>query len=688
MHGHDQTALHIQKVGQHPVVQLRRENLEEGNLSDFPAHGEVFAVSEGKGAGRDKVLHGKPGGSQPVPVKQKRLLFIHVEDAVEQLQTLLSVHRISLNAQTLEVVQHICLNTLQPELGAFQRIGLDAEGQVLGLDEAIVALGQLIFQHLGVFGADAVVAVALQRNGDALRVYSQEAEAKYVAEKIKGLIDKGKYNPTDIAVLFRTNDQAEPIKNELNRLGIECGQCELDENAQYSRFISVLQSIVKLNSVIEIGNAINFPNNCFDNFAFLDAKAAYCDQFGQDCNYSDLRWIDVLYLSDVSFENCDEFRERYSLITQLNRAKDWTPTQIIASYIAFMESKQYDATFPEQYRFVLQVFDIAKNYEDAFENVNLEQFLQYLRLSIGMGDVAKSSDYNAVNLLTMYRAKGLEFKVVFIVGVQVGILPNDYFIHTEEDLEAQRRLFYVAITRAKDLLFLTSFKDPFGADVRSSIVTHGFMAEIPKALLSDGQHFEKILSALPQREEVEQAQPICEIVEKTITNTVEDISAALSEPEPQDIEKDGSKRFCDIGEEQLNDNRYSELLVALSREIEIPSKNFVVVIGALDIKLNIFQAIMKANGFSKQQYELFDYDGKGFKLSKYFGNSRCIGILLGPEAHRIEGVDAASLKGKIMSTEGYPYLIDLIDQHITKTSLQRAIVKIKWNFERTNDTTY
>ena len=101
----------------------------------------------------------------------------------------------------------------------------------------------------------------------------------------------------------------------------------------------------------------------------------------------------------MSFENCDEFRERYSLITQLNRAKDWTPTQIIASYIAFMESKQYDATFPEQYRFVLQVFDIAKNYEDAFENVNLEQFLQYLRLSIGMGDVAKSSDYNAVNLL-------------------------------------------------------------------------------------------------------------------------------------------------------------------------------------------------------------------------------------------------------------------------------------------------
>lgn len=528
------------------------------------------------------------------------------------------------------------------------------------------------------------------------RLFSQEEEAKYVAEKIKELIDKEKYNPTDIAVLFRTNEQAEPIKTELNRLGVECDQCDLDENAQYGRFISVLQSIVSLNSVIEIGNAINFPNNCFDNFQFLDAKAAYCDQFGQECNYSDLQWIDKLYLSDLIFENCDEFRERYSLITQLNQAKNWKPTQIVALYISFMHKKHYDTAFPEQYRFVLQVFDIAQNYEDAFGNVNLEQFLQYLRLSIGMGDVAKSSNYNAVNVLTMHRAKGLEFKVVFIIGVQVGILPNDYFIHTEEDLEAQRRLFYVAITRAKDLLFLTSFKDPFGGSAKSSLVTHGFMAEIPKVAFSDGQHFEQVLTALPQKEDSEQVRPICEIVEETITNTIEEVSedtpeppvqaieAAPVEPEPTEpIEDNDSKQFKDIREEQLNDSRFSELILALSREIEIPDKNFVVVVGAIDIKQNVFQGIMKSNGFTKQQFESFDYDGKGFKLSKYFNNPRCIGIILGPEAHRIEGVDAASLKGKILSTEGYPYMVDLIDQHITKSSLQKAIVKIKWNFERT-----
>lgn len=519
------------------------------------------------------------------------------------------------------------------------------------------------------------------------RLFTQEAEAKYVAEKIKELIDKEKYNPTDIAVLFRTNEQAEPIKLALNSLGIECDQCELDENAQYGRFISVLQSIVNLDSVIEIGNAINFPNNCFDNLAFIDAKAAYCDQYGQDCNYSDLQWIDTLYLSDLIFENCEEFRERYSLITQLNRAKNWKPTQIVALYISFMESKHYDTEFPEQYRFVLQVFDIAQNYEEAFENTNLEQFLQHLRLSIGMGDVAKSSNYDAVNVLTIHRAKGLEFKVVFIIGVQVGILPNDYFIHTQEDLEAQRRLFYVAITRAKDLLFLTSFKDPFGGSEKSSIVTHGFMAEIPKVSFSDGNQFENVLSALPRREEIKQNRPIYEIVNETIADTIENTLEDNTEQEPklvesELIESNDSKGLKDVTEELLNDSRFEELVLSLSREIKIPEKNFIVVLGAMDIKQNIFHGIMKSNGFSKKQYELYDYDGKEFKLSKYFNNSRCIGIILGPEAHRIEGVDAASLKGKIMSTEGYPFMVDLIDQHITKTSLQKAIVKIKWKYER------
>ena len=105
-----------------------------------------------------------------------------------------------------------------------------------------------------------------------------------------------------------------------------------------------------------------------------------------------------------------------------------------------------------------------------------------------------------------------------------------------------------------------------------------------------------------------------------------------------------------------------------------------VIIGATDIKTKVVKALLKAN--SVPNYELYDYEGKGFNLNKYFNNFRCVGIVLGPEAHKIEGVDARSLKGKLLSTPGYPYMVDLIDRHITKTSLQEAIAKIKWNFSR------
>jgi len=72
----------------------------------------------------------------------------------------------------------------------------------------------------------------------------------------------------------------------------------------------------------------------------------------------------------------------------------------------------------------------------------------------------------------------LEFPVVIIPGVQVGNFPNDFFIHSKDDLEQERRLFYVAITRAVDKLYITSYKNPFESNEKS-LVSKGFVAEIP-----------------------------------------------------------------------------------------------------------------------------------------------------------------------------------------------------------------
>ena len=163
----EDAALHIQKVRQHPVIQLRCQNLHEADRAQLFAHAEHPAGLELKGAGRDKVLGGQPGGSQPVPRKAERLLLVHPQNVVHDVQALKAVQRRSHNAQPLEVVQEVGFDALQTGLGGAEVVGLNAEREILGLNEAVVAAGKLILQHTGVLGADAVKLVPAGRNGNA-----------------------------------------------------------------------------------------------------------------------------------------------------------------------------------------------------------------------------------------------------------------------------------------------------------------------------------------------------------------------------------------------------------------------------------------------------------------------------------------------------------------------------------------
>ena len=215
------------------------------------------------------------------------------------------------------------------------------------------------------------------------------------------------------------------------------------------------------------------------------------------------------------------------------------------------------------------------------------------------------------------------------------------------------------------------------------------MAELPQISFSDDSDFARILHTLPSKTHEQLAPTIDEVVNDVISYTTERASTDTSEDHraivADEIEEDTSQHnsLKDVREVDIDDSRFTELILALSKEVEVPQNSFVVVIGARDIKTDIVHGIMKANSFAKHQYQLFDYDGVGFKLSKYFNNPRCIGIILGPEAHKMEGVRASSLKSELTSTPGYPYTVSLIHEHITKSSLQKALIKIKWNYERT-----
>lgn len=129
------------------------------------------AILEGEAVRGDEVLAGQPGFPDGVPGKAELLSARGVEHLVEDGQPLIAVERVRPDAQHLEISQDIRLHPFQPGLGRFQALRLHAEGDVLGLGQAIVAFGKLIFEHIRVFLPDTVVGVNLLRDANGPLVF-------------------------------------------------------------------------------------------------------------------------------------------------------------------------------------------------------------------------------------------------------------------------------------------------------------------------------------------------------------------------------------------------------------------------------------------------------------------------------------------------------------------------------------
>ena len=201
---HDQAAFHVQEVRQHPVIQLRGQNLHEADRPILPAHAELLAGAELEAGRGDEVLGGKTGRSQPVPLELERNLLVHVEDGVQLGQPGFAVQRLGSDAQPFEVVQHVGLDALQPGLGGADTVRLDGKGQVLGFDKTVVATRQLVLQHLRVLHPDRVEVVPLGRDRDAVgksllgRRQVQEGQLKpdgavKVVEEIAPALEDGRF---------------------------------------------------------------------------------------------------------------------------------------------------------------------------------------------------------------------------------------------------------------------------------------------------------------------------------------------------------------------------------------------------------------------------------------------------------------------------------------------------------------
>ena len=317
----------------------------------------------------------------------------------------------------------------------------------------------------------------------ARRFSSNTDEATFIAKEIRKSVDAGDYNYNDFAILLRSEkNQGSSIKIALERAGIPYFEQTAD-TVEYDEFLNVLYTVLNFQRKGGINKAVNYPVNVMDNFVYTDV----CEKFNINKSQPISEVFEILDGNGEDFEDSDVFRPRYRLIKELNQQQDNLSVSEIIQRLYDLYSKEpfgKSRKVKESLAHLEELLDIAKDFDMTYQSYNSKQnpissFLDYLTLS-SQDESSEDSALSAVYIMTCHKSKGLEFPVVFIPGVQVGVFPNDFFINTEEELEAERRLFYVSMTRAIDKLYITCYSDPFKG---GGIIKKGFIAEIPNIKL-------------------------------------------------------------------------------------------------------------------------------------------------------------------------------------------------------------
>ena len=318
------------------------------------------------------------------------------------------------------------------------------------------------------------------------RAYNEKDEAQYVIRKIKELINRG-VEYQDIVVLYRTNAQSRVIEDEFLKENLPyrvVGSLYFYARKEIKDLIAYLRLIHNSKDNISLLRAINTPKRgiglkTIENLqekADLEGTSIYDAISGG---------------KEMDFKNTIEKLKAIS--------NDLTLTELIDKVLdasglrADLESEK---TLEAEVRLEnLEEFkSITKSFEEREGLISLEDFL--LEISL-ISDVEEyKDDPNRVSLMTVHSVKGLEYNHVFVVGMEEGIFPHMNSLMENSELEEERRLCYVAITRAKDDLHLVNARRRtlFGKEQINPVSR--FLSEIPKDLLESNAKEE-----LPQHEE-------------------------------------------------------------------------------------------------------------------------------------------------------------------------------------------
>ena len=290
---------------------------------------------------------------------------------------------------------------------------------------------------------------------------NEHDEAAFVAEEVDRLTDAGQATPGQVAVFYRTNAQSRVFEEVFIRVGLPyrvVGGVRFYERREVRDLLAYLRLIANPADEVSLRRVLNVPKRGIGDRA-EEYVAAFAQRERSTFAAALSRPADVPGLAARSAHAIEGFN---TLVTELRELSETVPvadlTEAVLDRTGYIEALEQSSDLQDASRIenLEELVSVAREYDGIHEDGSLADFLEQVSLVADADQIPEGEDHGGlVTMMTLHTAKGLEFPVVFLTGMEEEVFPHQRSLTNAKELEEERRLAYVGITRAEQRLYLT-----------------------------------------------------------------------------------------------------------------------------------------------------------------------------------------------------------------------------------------
>jgi DNA helicase-2/ATP-dependent DNA helicase PcrA len=351
---------------------------------------------------------------------------------------------------------------------------------------------------------------------------SEHDEANFIAEEIRSLQNSGLSSPGETAIFYRTNAQSRVFEEVFMRSALPykvVGGLRFYERREVKDLLAYLRVIANCEDEISLRRIINVPKR-----GIGDTSLDYVDQFANTCGISFwqglLRCNEITSIPARAAQAIGDFTSMISALIVLVEAKV-KPSVIVEAALeqSGLLKELADSTDPQdevRVENLKELVAVSMEYEERSfeelgedEEISLAGFLEKVSLVADADEIPEGEDHGGVvTMMTLHTAKGLEFPTVFLTGMEDGIFPHSRTLDDKDEIEEERRLAYVGLTRARERLYISraEYRSTWGAPNYNP--PSRFLDEIPEEVIMwRNQSSDSLISSMSKKSRTTTAPP-------------------------------------------------------------------------------------------------------------------------------------------------------------------------------------